>query len=69
MLQSVFTHVVSICANLLGTKESFYKRKEFIYHRIGVERQHTVKFPKKAPPCISPSKYKPPKPVTQKTLR
>ena len=22
-----------------------------------------------APPCISPSKYKPPKPVTQKTLR
>ena len=29
----------------------------------------TVKFRKYAPPCISPSKYKPPKPVTQKTLR
>ena len=26
------------------------------------------KIPKKAPPCISPSRYKPPKPVTQKTL-
>ena len=30
---------------------------------------NTVKFRKKAPPCISPSKYKPPKPVTQKNLR
>ena len=29
----------------------------------------SVKFRKKAPPCISPSKYKPPKPVTQKILR
>ena len=30
---------------------------------------NTVKFRKKAPPCIGPSKYKPPKPVTQKTFR
>ena len=29
----------------------------------------TVKFRKYAPPCISPSKYKPPNLVTQKTLR
>ena len=28
----------------------------------------TVKFRKQAPPCISPSKYKPPKIVMQKTL-
>ena len=30
---------------------------------------HTVKFREYAPPCISPSKYKSRKPVTQKTLR
>ena len=29
----------------------------------------TVNFRKLAPPCISPSKYKPDKIVTQKTLR
>ena len=28
----------------------------------------TEKFQKEAPPCISPSKYKPPKPIMQKTL-
>ena len=28
----------------------------------------TVKFRKQAPPCIRPSKYKPPKLVTEKTL-
>ena len=31
--------------------------------------ENTVKFGEYAPPCISPSKHKPPKPVTQKTLR
>ena len=33
------------------------------------EQKSTVKFRKYAPPCISPSKCKPPKPVTRKTLR
>ena len=28
--------------------------------------KYTVKFRKKAPPCRNPSKYKPPKPITQK---
>ena len=35
---------------------------------VKVHYLHTVKFLKEAPPCKSPSKYKPPKPVTQKTL-
>ena len=34
-----------------------------------ITNTNTVKFQTKAPPCISPSKYKPPKIVTQKTLR
>ena len=34
-----------------------------------MNKDYTVKFQKLAPPCMSPSKYKPPKPVMQKTLR
>ena len=37
--------------------------------RWGIDDIVLVKLRKKAPPCISPFKYKPPKPVTQKPLR
>ena len=37
------------------------------YYRKFVQRPNTVKFRKYAPPCISPSKYKPPGVCTCKT--
>ena len=41
----------------------------FKHCHITLSYSVTVKFRKKAPQCISPSKYKPPKLITQKTLR
>ena len=43
-LQSVFTHVASIYANLLEKKESVCIRKEFNSHRTGLGRQHGRRF-------------------------
>ena len=54
---------------------AFKLKSMFIQSVLGVnkkyygQRQNTVKFRKLAPPCVSPSKYRPPKPETQKTLR
>ena len=44
VLWSVFTHVASIYAKFMGTKEIFYIRKEFNSHRIGLEHQHGRRF-------------------------
>jgi len=42
---------------------------EFHVTTLQLTDNDTVKFRKYAPPCISPSKYTPPKIVTQKNLR
>ena len=40
----VFTHVASIYANLLESKESVYTRKEFNSHRTGLGHKHGRRF-------------------------
>ena len=52
--------------SLLGYTPSFHSPSEGPVHKP-IGHENTVKFRKYAPPCLSPSKYKPPKLVTQKT--
>ena len=43
-VQSVFTHVATIYANLMNNKKGVYLRKEFNPHRISLEHQHGHQF-------------------------
>ena len=74
----VFSRLVSLYVNFSTKRNVLFviplidtqKKQQWHSHPTQFHlEKNTVKFRKKALPCISPAKYKPPKPVTQKTLR